>query len=103
MKLHCIFIACLVLVALCSLANSEFIQGPDKCCFSYSNVRIPLKQVVSYHTTHLECHRSGIVFVTNAGNEICTNPNERWVQRLVNLVDARNLKEISDDSFDRSA
>jgi len=34
-------------------------QGPDKCCFSFSNVRIPVKQVVSIHTTHLECHRSG--------------------------------------------
>nr|XP_055042132.1 C-C motif chemokine 14-like [Misgurnus anguillicaudatus] len=98
MKLHCIFIACFVLFALCSLASSQNSQGPNKCCFSYSNVRIPLKAVNGYFTTHLECHRSGIVFITKAGNEICTNFNERWVQRLKNMVDARNLKETSDDS-----
>lgn len=37
-------------------------------------------------------------FITKAGNEICADPNERWVQRLKNLVDARTLKETSEDS-----
>nr|XP_055042131.1 C-C motif chemokine 13-like [Misgurnus anguillicaudatus] len=93
MRLHCIFVACFVLFALCSLANSEAAQGPDKCCFSFSNVRIPVKQVAAYHITHLECRGRGIIFVTNVGKEICTDLNEKWVQRLKNMVDARNLKE----------
>ncbi|KAI7799981.1 C-C motif chemokine 13-like [Triplophysa rosa] len=103
MRPHCIFIACLALFALCSLASTQFSQAPDKCCFSFSNVRIPLKQIESYHTTHLECHRGGIIFITKALNEICADPNERWVQRLKNLVDNRTLKETSADSSGDSA
>uniref|UniRef100_A0A9J7YH04 C-C motif chemokine n=1 Tax=Cyprinus carpio carpio TaxID=630221 RepID=A0A9J7YH04_CYPCA len=89
MRPYCVFIACLVLFAFCSLAQSEFSQGPDKCCFSFSNVKIPVKQVESYHTTHLECHRTGVIFITKAQREICADPTERWVQRLMNLVDLR--------------
>uniref|UniRef100_A0A671NQZ2 Chemokine interleukin-8-like domain-containing protein n=1 Tax=Sinocyclocheilus anshuiensis TaxID=1608454 RepID=A0A671NQZ2_9TELE len=65
----------------------KFSQGPDKCCFSFSNIKIPIKQVESHHTTHLECHRSGIIVITKAQREICVDPTERWVQRLINLVD----------------
>ncbi|XP_067274760.1 C-C motif chemokine 13-like [Pseudorasbora parva] len=93
MKPHCISIACLVLFAFCSLARSEFSQGPDKCCFSFSNVKIPVKQVESYHITHLECHRSGIIFITKAQREICADLTEKWVQRLKDLVDRRTLKD----------
>ncbi|KAF4099740.1 C-C motif chemokine 3-like [Onychostoma macrolepis] len=98
MRPHCIFIACLVLFAFCSLAQSEFSQGPEKCCFSFSNVKIPVKQVESHHTTHLECHRSGVIVITKAQKEICVDPSERWVQRLINLVGARNMKEMSHSS-----
>ncbi|XP_056620936.1 C-C motif chemokine 13-like [Triplophysa dalaica] len=103
MRLHCIFIACLALFALCSMASTQFSQGPDKCCFSFSNVRIPVNKIESYHTTHLECHRSGIIFITKAPKEICADPNERWVQRLKNLVDARTLKETTEDNTGDSA
>ncbi|XP_058610931.1 C-C motif chemokine 8-like [Onychostoma macrolepis] len=95
MRSYCIFIVCLVLFTFCSLTQSEFNQFPDKCCFSFSNVKIPVKQVESHHTTHLECHRSGVMFITKAQKEICVDPSERWVQRLINLVDARNMKEMS--------
>ncbi|KAK7133776.1 hypothetical protein R3I94_015593 [Phoxinus phoxinus] len=94
MRPHCIFIACLVLFAFCSLARSQFSQGPDKCCFSFSNVKIPVKQVESYHITHLECHRSGIIFITKDHREICADRMVKWVQRLQSLVDERSLKNI---------
>ncbi|XP_067239256.1 C-C motif chemokine 8-like [Chanodichthys erythropterus] len=93
MKPYCIFIACLVLFAFCSLARSENSQGPDKCCFSFSNARIPVKQVESYQITHFECHSHGIIFITKAQKEICADWTEKWVQRLKNLVDARTMKE----------
>ncbi|XDV41465.1 hypothetical protein PO909_010336 [Leuciscus waleckii] len=93
MRPYCIFIACLVLFACCSLAQ-QFSQGPDKCCFSFSNVRIPVKQVVSIHTTHLECSRTGIIIVTKNHGEICADPMEKWVHRLRNLMDARTLKDV---------
>ncbi|XP_048063396.1 C-C motif chemokine 3-like [Megalobrama amblycephala] len=97
MRPCCNFI-CLILFDFCSLAHSEYDQGPDKCCFSFSNVRIPVKQVASYHITHFECHSSGIIFITKAQKEICADPTERWVQRLKNLVDARTIKENGEES-----
>ncbi|KAG1963526.1 C-C motif chemokine 3-like [Pimephales promelas] len=97
MSPHCIFIACLVLFACCSLARSEFSQGPDKCCFSFSNVRIPVKQVVSIHTTHHECHRNGIIVITKDQREICANPIEKWVDRLKKLVDTRTFRNIESE------
>ncbi|XP_048064058.1 C-C motif chemokine 13-like [Megalobrama amblycephala] len=93
MKPYCIFIACLVLFTFCSLARSEYSHGPDKCCFSFSNVRIPVKQVESYHITHYQCHNRGIIFITKAHKEICADPTEKWVQGLKNLVKARTSKE----------
>ncbi|XP_056336593.1 uncharacterized protein LOC130247392 [Danio aesculapii] len=96
MKTSCIFIVSLVLVALCSLARSEWSQGPDKCCFSFSNAIIPVKQVESYHTTHLQCNMNGVIFITKAPREICTNPTEKWVQRLMKLVDKQNMKQMTE-------
>ncbi|XP_065111805.2 C-C motif chemokine 3-like [Paramisgurnus dabryanus] len=96
MRLHCIFIACTVVFALsCSQAQSNA-QRPNKCCFSYSNLRIPVKQVVGYYSTNFECPRSGIIFFWKSGKEICADPNERWVQKLKNLVDAR-AQEMTED------
>ncbi|XP_073672398.1 C-C motif chemokine 20-like [Paramisgurnus dabryanus] len=99
MKLYCIFIACLALFALCSQAFEQSPQGPDKCCFSFYNLRIPVKQVVGYQTCDFKCQIKGIIFITESGNEICADPNERWVKRLKNLLDARTLKEMTEVSF----
>ncbi|XP_055041572.2 C-C motif chemokine 13-like isoform X1 [Misgurnus anguillicaudatus] len=98
MRIHCIFIACLALFALYSVANSEYANGPDKCCFSYSNMRIPVKQIVGYQTTVPACINKGIIFFMQSGNEICADPNERWAKRMKKLVDARtptNMTEVS--------
>uniref|UniRef100_A0A672SFH9 Chemokine interleukin-8-like domain-containing protein n=1 Tax=Sinocyclocheilus grahami TaxID=75366 RepID=A0A672SFH9_SINGR len=89
MRPYCIFIVCLVLFTFCSLAQSEcasyFLIFPWKCLINN------LKQVESYHTTHTECHRSGVIFITKAQRGICADPTERWVQRAMNLVDLRVL------------
>uniref|UniRef100_A0A673FR96 C-C motif chemokine n=1 Tax=Sinocyclocheilus rhinocerous TaxID=307959 RepID=A0A673FR96_9TELE len=71
------------------------IQGLDKCCFSFYNAKIPVKQIESYHTTHLECHRTGIIFITKAQREICADPTERWVQMAMNMVDLRNIRNYT--------
>nr|AAI50346.1 Zgc:171266 protein [Danio rerio] len=97
MRPSCIFIACLVLVAFCSVDGSDFSQNPDKCCFSFSTIKIPVKQVQSYHTAHFQCQKNGIIFVTEQ-KEICADPTERWVQRLMNLVDARLVKDTEASS-----
>uniref|UniRef100_A0A673LS38 Chemokine interleukin-8-like domain-containing protein n=1 Tax=Sinocyclocheilus rhinocerous TaxID=307959 RepID=A0A673LS38_9TELE len=60
---YCILISCLVLFTFCSLA-----QNPDKCCFSFSNLEIPEREVESY-MTNLECPRHGII---KPSESICT-------------------------------
>uniref|UniRef100_A0A8C1U3M5 Chemokine interleukin-8-like domain-containing protein n=1 Tax=Cyprinus carpio TaxID=7962 RepID=A0A8C1U3M5_CYPCA len=100
MKPYCIFISCLVFFAFCSLARSEFSHGPDECCFSFSNVKIPVKQVKSYHTTHNECNSNGVIITTKAQRMICVDPTEKWVQRLINLVDAQKIKMSHSSSGD---
>uniref|UniRef100_A0A673LME4 Chemokine interleukin-8-like domain-containing protein n=1 Tax=Sinocyclocheilus rhinocerous TaxID=307959 RepID=A0A673LME4_9TELE len=79
---YCILISCLVLFTFCSLA-----QNPDKCCFSFSNLEIPEREVESY-MTNLECPRHGIM-------EMCVDSSELWDLRLKNLVDTRSLKDIA--------
>nr|AAI50343.1 Si:dkeyp-59a8.1 protein [Danio rerio] len=96
MRTSCIFITSLVLVAFCAMARSERSQGPDKCCFSFSNARIPVKQIESYHTTHLQCNMNSVIFITKAQREICTNPTEKWVQRLMKMVDKQNMKQMTE-------
>ncbi|KAK9956736.1 hypothetical protein ABG768_014449 [Culter alburnus] len=97
MRPCCNFI-CLIVFDFCSLAHSEISRGPDNCCYSFSNVRIPVKQVESYQITHFECRSSGIIFFTKAQKEICADLTERWVLRLKNLVDARSMKEDMKES-----
>ncbi|XDV48308.1 hypothetical protein PO909_017745 [Leuciscus waleckii] len=99
MRPHCIFIACRVLFACCSL-DRQFSQGPDKCCFSFSSIKILVKQVESHHVTHYECHRDGIIFITKDQREICADPRERWVQRLKNLVDKNLDKTLHENMSD---
>ncbi|XP_073789664.1 C-C motif chemokine 24-like [Danio rerio] len=89
MRSFCIFIILLALVALCSAVSQI------ECCFSFSTVRIPVNQVQSYQTTHFECHKKGIVFITKIQKEICTDPTEEWVQRLMGLVDARYILQTT--------
>ncbi|TRY98119.1 hypothetical protein DNTS_028481 [Danionella cerebrum] len=91
MKLIIIFLGCLV---LCTQHLMAWTQSPDKCCFSFSNVRIPLKQVESYHTTHLQCNTKGIIFTTKTKGEVCANPSEKWVERLQKLLVEQNIRDM---------
>ncbi|XP_073789343.1 chemokine (C-C motif) ligand 38, duplicate 1 isoform X2 [Danio rerio] len=96
MRRSCIFIASLVLVAFCSVVGSDWSQGPEKCCFSFTNARIPLKQIESYYTTHLQCNMNAVIFIIRAQREICTNPTEKWVRRLMKMVDNQNMKQMTE-------
>uniref|UniRef100_A0A672RWK7 Chemokine interleukin-8-like domain-containing protein n=1 Tax=Sinocyclocheilus grahami TaxID=75366 RepID=A0A672RWK7_SINGR len=54
------------------LLTSVFLPAdPDKCCFSFSNLEIPEREVESYYMTNLECPRHGIIFITN--RKVCAD------------------------------
>uniref|UniRef100_A0A672RGM5 Chemokine interleukin-8-like domain-containing protein n=1 Tax=Sinocyclocheilus grahami TaxID=75366 RepID=A0A672RGM5_SINGR len=61
----------------------------SNCCVVFSNVRIPIKQVVSYFWTSSTCAKHAIVFKTVAGREICVDPEATWVSHHVDKVDKK--------------
>ncbi|KAG1963525.1 C-C motif chemokine 3-like [Pimephales promelas] len=70
----------LVLFTFCPLARTVF--RSSECCFSFSKVRIPVKDIESYHITAPECPMSGIIFITKKQRKICADPATEWVQKI---------------------
>ncbi|XP_076879044.1 uncharacterized protein LOC143527621 [Brachyhypopomus gauderio] len=64
------------------------------CCSDVSNVKIPLKKVVSYKLTHSDCATKAIVFKTVAGKQFCVSPDAVWVSSHVTTVDTRNSTTV---------
>uniref|UniRef100_A0A674JZQ3 C-C motif chemokine n=1 Tax=Terrapene triunguis TaxID=2587831 RepID=A0A674JZQ3_9SAUR len=64
-----------------SLSGSSYIQ--PTCCFSYTSRQIPRRFVVDYFVTSNVCSQPGVVFITTKGRQVCTNPEDAWVQQYV--------------------
>uniref|UniRef100_A0A8C3H9A9 C-C motif chemokine n=1 Tax=Chrysemys picta bellii TaxID=8478 RepID=A0A8C3H9A9_CHRPI len=54
------------------------------CCFSYISRQIPRRFVVDYFVTSSLCSQPAVVLITKRGRQICTNPEDAWVQQYVN-------------------
>ncbi|XP_076878381.1 monocyte chemotactic protein 1B-like [Brachyhypopomus gauderio] len=84
--------ALLFVLLLCSLqlvSSAPHVNTAD-CCSVVSNVKIPLKKVVSYKLTRSDCATKAIVFETVARKQFCVNPDAVWVSSHVTAVDTRN-------------
>ncbi|XP_076878380.1 monocyte chemotactic protein 1B-like [Brachyhypopomus gauderio] len=84
--------ALLFVLLLCSLQlvfNAPSVYISD-CCANVTDVKIPLKKVVSYKHTATDCPIKAIVFKTVAGKQFCVNPDAVWVSSHVTTVDTRN-------------
>ncbi|KFP65703.1 C-C motif chemokine 4 [Cariama cristata] len=85
-------LAALLLVAICSPAEAHlhdsgiaaFSQKPDTvftvCCFSYTHRPIRRSLITSAYMTSSTCSQPAVILVTKKGRELCTNPQEPWVQ-----------------------
>ncbi|XP_072552057.1 C-C motif chemokine 4-like [Salminus brasiliensis] len=91
MKPYCIATIGLLLFAFCTLTLSQNSHGPEKCCFSYINAKIPVAIVERYETTSPACKMPAVIFHTERQLERCANPSEKWVQRLMGIVKNRML------------
>ncbi|XP_012680175.1 C-C motif chemokine 4 homolog [Clupea harengus] len=88
MKLCCVVAVAVLVVALCSQAQSQnSIMGPDECCFKYYTKGIPVKQVKSYKTTNPNCPTKGVIFITVKDKRVCANPEVKQVQDIMEKVD----------------
>ncbi|XP_072552058.1 C-C motif chemokine 13-like [Salminus brasiliensis] len=91
MKPYCIATVCLLLFAFCSLTLTQSGHMPEKCCFKekFMNKVIPQQRVIQFEKTSPGCKDSGIIFYTVLQKQICANPSEKWVTRLMKIVEER--------------
>ncbi|NXA98946.1 CCL3 protein, partial [Melanocharis versteri] len=82
-------LAVLLLVAICSLADSRIAASSHKqetnatsCCFSYVSRPIPHSMIRSAYRTSSSCTKPGVVLVTRK-RKICADPKARWVQQYL--------------------
>ncbi|XP_026057603.1 C-C motif chemokine 13-like [Carassius auratus] len=84
---------CLLFLVICSVQVTSnapsAIDAQTNCCLEFSNVKIPVKRVVSFYWTSSSCPRRAIVFKTKAEKDFCVNPETSWVSSHVDIVDKR--------------
>uniref|UniRef100_A0A3B4EQ39 C-C motif chemokine n=1 Tax=Pygocentrus nattereri TaxID=42514 RepID=A0A3B4EQ39_PYGNA len=85
MKPYSIAAIGVLLFAFCSVTISQSNHGPQKCCFSYTKTKIPVAMVMHFEMTSPACNKPGVIFHTTKQIEKCADPEEKWVQRLINI------------------
>ncbi|KAK1795766.1 hypothetical protein P4O66_008831 [Electrophorus voltai] len=89
MKTYCTVVIALLLFAFCSRTLTETSHEPNKCCFSYFKSRIPERVVKNFELTISTCKIPGVILHTNKKLEICADPTQLWVQKLMNVIKTR--------------
>ncbi|NXR60399.1 CCL5 protein, partial [Rhadina sibilatrix] len=88
MKTFTAALSVLVVVVFCyqatSSPNSVTIFGP--CCDGYITRQLPSSRVVKYEHTGSHCFRPAVIFTTIRDKLVCANPNEEWVQNIINQL-----------------
>ncbi|KAK1784238.1 hypothetical protein P4O66_019998 [Electrophorus voltai] len=59
------------------------------CCPALTQMKLPLKRIVSYNWTSSECSIKAVVFNMISGKTICVDPASDWVNDHVKAVDQR--------------
>ncbi|XP_019401992.1 PREDICTED: C-C motif chemokine 4-like [Crocodylus porosus] len=89
MKICVPVVMILLISAFCSQASSAPVGSdmPNSCCFSYTSRKPPRNLVVKYYSTNNKCSWQAVVFITKKGREICSNPEDSWVQMYMNSLE----------------
>ncbi|XP_047614287.1 C-C motif chemokine 16 [Phacochoerus africanus] len=81
-----LFLLILILATTSALRNQEripeWVNPPPTCCLTYHKKVLPRKLVVGYKKA-FNCHLPAIIFITKQNREICTNPDDAWVQKYI--------------------
>ncbi|RVE56116.1 hypothetical protein OJAV_G00232890 [Oryzias javanicus] len=57
---------------------------PRTCCRNFNPHKIPAYAVKSFKYTSMVCDKRGVVITTTRNRDICVDPSEEWVKKLVN-------------------
>ncbi|NXT67730.1 CCL5 protein, partial [Chaetops frenatus] len=52
--------------------------------FSYTSRKLPQSHVQEYFYTSSKCSQPAVVFVTRKEQEVCADPDARWLKGYVN-------------------
>uniref|UniRef100_A0A8D0X662 C-C motif chemokine n=2 Tax=Sus scrofa TaxID=9823 RepID=A0A8D0X662_PIG len=81
-----LFLLILILATTSALRGQEripdWVNPPPTCCLTYHEKVLPRKLVVGYKKA-FNCHLPAIIFITKRNREICTNPDDKWVQKYI--------------------
>ncbi|NXG46663.1 CL3L1 protein, partial [Psilopogon haemacephalus] len=88
MKTSTAALAVLFVAALCYQVSSSpvSLSFSSPCCYQYSTKTLPSRLAERYEHTGSHCSQPAVIFTTFQGRLVCGNPNDIWVQNLVNLL-----------------
>ncbi|XP_013812148.1 C-C motif chemokine 5-like [Apteryx mantelli] len=88
MNISAVSLSIILIAALFSQASSGPI-GADTtvCCFSYALRKLPQSHVKDYFYTSSKCPQPAVVFITRKKQQVCANPDARWVKEYVNFLE----------------
>ncbi|NWI06628.1 CCL5 protein, partial [Tichodroma muraria] len=88
MKTFTAALSVLFVVVFCYQATSSPISlnfyGP--CCLEYITRPLPLSHVVKYEHMGSHCSPPAVIFTTIKDKLVCANPNDKWVQDIMNQL-----------------
>nr|XP_048289975.1 C-C motif chemokine 26 isoform X2 [Myodes glareolus] len=70
-----------------SEATLHSIQQP--CCLNFNHKMLPWNWVYSYELAKDSCLQKVVIFTTKRGQKVCVQPQAKWVQRYISLLNAQ--------------
>uniref|UniRef100_A0A8C4L632 C-C motif chemokine 22 n=1 Tax=Equus asinus TaxID=9793 RepID=A0A8C4L632_EQUAS len=84
-------LAALILLAMVIPATQAGPYGANVedsvCCRDHIRHPVPGRMVKYYYWTSDSCRRPGVVLLTLRGREICADPRQPWVKKILQKLD----------------
>ncbi|XP_031196782.1 C-C motif chemokine 17 [Mastomys coucha] len=87
MSLQMLLLAALLLGT--SLQHASAARGTNvgrECCLDYFKGAIPIRKLVAWYSTSVECPKDATVFVTVQNKHICVDPKDKHVKKAIRYL-----------------